>query len=133
MPESGVTQNEIEENNQDEIILPENEVDCLCTSVNLIVPGRKTRIFEMEVQRHCCVPDCSTVSSDDVFHEFPKDESLKKKWMKAYNITTKVMEDVFVCTLHLKEMDYLLGKYFVSKLHSSCPKSCNFFISIMYV
>ena len=34
MPESGVTQNEIVENNQDEIILPENEVDCSCTSVN---------------------------------------------------------------------------------------------------
>lgn len=57
----------------------------------------------------CCVPNCSETAT----HQFPKDEKLKRKWLKAIrrvNFVPKIGSRL--CRNHFQESDYIkISKY----------------------
>ncbi|XP_047041908.1 uncharacterized protein LOC124645958 [Helicoverpa zea] len=70
----------------------------------------------------CCVPNCSETAT----HQFPKDEKLKRKWLKAIRRVNFVPKSGSrLCRKHFKESDYvMISKYTgVEHQHKHLKKS----------
>lgn len=65
---------------------------------------------------HCVVPGCNSVDdgvNDEIkFYPFPKEDSVKKKWLKAINRNDEELNKRSkVCSKHFKQTDYSITRF----------------------
>lgn len=74
--------------------------------------------------KYCCVRQCKnttdftkihnrdTKGALKKFHKFPKDEELRKEWVRRLKIGRNPLEHQVVCSDHFKESDYTVSQYY---------------------
>lgn len=58
---------------------------------------------------NCCVPNCHSISNRDkdlMFHKFPKDQRIVKKWLIAIRSGKKPTKYTKICSKHFVDSDY---------------------------
>ncbi|CAH3018142.1 unnamed protein product [Porites evermanni] len=83
------------------------------------------KVHNMPNRDHCCVPQCQNNRAKNIpgltFHQFPKDEFLRKQWVvkirrdvgKSFRASTLITNGTRVCSVYFKEADFkrtLTGK-----------------------
>ncbi|XP_003427091.1 uncharacterized protein LOC100679641 [Nasonia vitripennis] len=56
-------------------------------------------------KKFCSVPDCKGQGAS-MFHKFPLDEAVKRKWIETCHITKPVTTNSYICSSHFSEEDY---------------------------
>lgn len=80
--------------------------------------------------RSCCVPQCSSCSTDDVcFYFFPIDKKLRKIWTDILKIEQPINSSMHVCNKHFtkdditrKGMKYIFNMITLFNFDPECQK-----------
>lgn len=70
----------------------------------------------MKKHQNCIVPGCNSIDNsldpDIKFYPFPKEDSVKKKWLKAINRSDEELNKRSkVCSKHFKNADYSITRF----------------------